>query len=126
MIAPLRFFQLLTRNKSPIEIQRRVALVRRELSELSQNIDYLCNTKFRDSFIQPDNNKNKIISPRPLQVLQALADGSCPTLGAVAEKLDISIDTANHHIATAKKNLGATSTYNAIAIAIDWRLVQLD
>jgi DNA-binding CsgD family transcriptional regulator len=56
--------------------------------------------------------------------LSVLANRNC-TLGAAAEHLQISISTANHHIAAAKKAFRANTTAAAILHALRLGLIDL-
>ncbi len=111
------------RNEPAVTVQRKVKGCTEELSALGKVIRHVCLRKFPD-VLSPDKAGSAPveINKRPLEVLSALANG-CPTVYAVAAELGISINTANHHIATAKTALRATSLPHAIAIAIRRGLV---
>ena len=64
------------------------------------------------------------LNGRPLRLLQVLA-GSDITLAEAAERLHISVSTANQHIATAKRALGSRTTTHAIIAAARQGLIVL-
>ncbi len=113
-------FTVGARNEDPAEVQSRVEAYAEELLALGKVIRHVCKRKFPD-FMSPEAAPI-LINKRPLEVLTALANG-CPTVYAVAAELGISLNTANHHIATAKTALGASSLPHAVAIAIRRGLV---
>ncbi len=112
-------FSVSIKNADATTIHHKVAMVRRELQAFGQAIDEVYSAKFHSSLMLKNT-----LNPRPAQVLQELASGSCVSLRAISNKLCISIDTVNQHIATAKSCLGATSTYHAISIALERGLIR--
>ncbi len=108
---------------APEEMQNTIENYIEELGALGRVIRHVCLQKFPDIIRTAGFESTPIaINQRPLEVLAALANG-CPTVYAVAAELNISINTANHHIATAKAALGATSLPHAIAIAVRQGLI---
>ncbi len=116
-------FTVSVRYETPEQIQSRVEMCRKELIALGKVIRHVCQQKFSSIFRLEEPEPASIsINRRPLEVIKALANG-CPTVYAVAAELGLSINTVNHHIATAKEALGATSLPHAVAIAIRAELV---
>jgi DNA-binding CsgD family transcriptional regulator len=65
------------------------------------------------------------INPKPIRLLTIMARSDL-NLSQAAEKLCISIDTANKHMALAKEMLGSRSQANAVYRAIQKGLIDFD
>lgn len=112
-------------NESAESIQQKVANCKDELIALAKAVKHVCLNKFKADFQLPcRRNKGGVISARAGQVLASLANGS-PNINAVAEELCISRDTVNKHLASAKKALGAVSTIQAVALALNAGIISI-
>lgn len=88
------------------------------LKLLCEAIDYVAVKKFPDTFLINVAKKRVVsINPKPLRVLETLANNDM-NVSQVAEKLCISVVTANKHLETARKAFGARTTYAAIRRAV--------
>lgn len=56
------------------------------------------------------------LTPREIECLRLLAGGE--STKRVAHRLAISIKTAQHHVANARKKLGARNSVHAVALAV--------
>jgi len=99
-------------NKDVIDFKAHIRRCKHMLRDLAEAVDYIGTRKFPDSFLFLRKSRAIKITPRPLLVLEALA--SDLTLIQVAEKLGISIHTADKHSAAAKKALNANTIHGAI------------
>jgi DNA-binding CsgD family transcriptional regulator len=100
---------------SPTEIKRAVDESKVALLLLCEAIDFVVTHKFSDDLIgeRVATPEGIAINPRPLRVLQALANNDFNIM-QVAEHLNISAVTANKHLETARKALGVRTNYAAI------------
>jgi DNA-binding CsgD family transcriptional regulator len=111
-------FMISSKYEDPQSIRRKIEHHKDELIALGKAIRHVCLRKFSDIISVKDTGTPPLtITKRPLDVLRALANG-CPTVYTVAAEMGISINTVNHHIATAKVSLRASSLPHAVAIAI--------
>ncbi|MBL4803049.1 MAG: autoinducer binding domain-containing protein [Emcibacter sp.] len=92
------------------------------LRDLVEAVDYVGTRKFPDSFLCESESRDIVITPKPLIVLNVLAENDL-TLMQTAHKLGISIHTADKHMAAAKKALGANTMHGAIYKAIKVGLI---
>jgi hypothetical protein len=117
-------FCITAQGASPEYIREKIRLYDGKLKLLAKAIDHVGTQKFAD-FPITVQAKEKLINAKPLLLLEALANHNI-TLNEAAERLHISISTANQQIAAAKKALGANTTTNAILQAIKLGLIELD
>lgn len=89
---------------------------------LAEAIDYIGTRKFPEFFLCRNESQKIVITPKPLIVLNTLAQDDL-TLVQTADKLCISIHTADKHICAAKKALGASTIHGAIYKAIKVGLI---
>ena len=108
-------FSVTIRGYSPIEIKRAVDESKVALLLLCEAIDFVVTQKFSEDLIgeRIATPAGIAINPRPLRVLQALANNDFNIM-QVAEHLNISAVTANKHLETARKALGVRTNYAAI------------
>lgn len=112
-------FSVTIRGYSPTEIKRAVDKSKVALLLLCEAIDFVVTQKFSEDLIgeRVAAPEGIAINPRPLRVLQALANNDFNIM-QVAEHLNISAVTANKHLETARKALGVRTNYAAIKKAI--------
>jgi molybdenum-dependent DNA-binding transcriptional regulator ModE len=79
-------------------------------------------SKFPESFLDPDEAQAAKMGLKPLLLLNALANEDL-TLMQAAEKLNISLKTANKYIAKARTALGAKTTNGAVFKALQLGLL---
>ncbi len=92
---------------------------------LIEAVAYLGITKFTRYFLGERLDHNIPITQKPLRLLNILAKDNI-TLKEAAKKLFISLDTANKHIAAAKKALGANTQAAAVYRAMINGLIDID
>lgn len=93
------------------------------LLALGQAIDQVGRSKFKAQFHNPKLNPQIRIPARPLELLSFLMKDL--TLSEAAEILQISISTANQHIALAKKAFNTSTIHGALLCAIREGLLEL-
>lgn len=111
-----------TRDESAVNFRTRVENCKETLHLLAEAIDYVGTRKFPSFFLCESDNKDIIITPKPLILLNILAQEDL-TLRQTANKLCISIHTADKHISAVKKALGAHTIHGAIYKAIKAGLI---
>ena len=89
------------------------------LKLLGQSVAFIGARKF------PFPGTKSCISAKPLRLLTTMACNNL-TLTQAASKLCISLDTANKHMALAKKSLGTGSQANAVYIAVKQGLIDIE
>lgn len=112
-------FGVSQRNLNTVEFKAKIAPCKLTLKLLGEAIDHIGTVKFSDFVIgqgQEDAPAVNIRS-RPLQVLNTLANQDMGTR-QVADRLGISVDTVNQHLAIARKALRAKTTIGAIKNAV--------
>ncbi len=107
------------RGFTPFKLKELVAGHESTLQILCEAIDYVASRKFPDTLLGSSrvDTANIAINPRPLRVLDTLANNDF-NISQVAEHLSISTVTANKHLETARRALGAKTNYYAIKQAI--------
>ena len=118
-------FSITSKDMKGEEFQRRTNLCKPILHLLGEAVDYIGTTKFPRFFLGHADQRDIVITPRPLLLLSALARDDL-TLKEAAEKLGISVDTANKHIAAAKRALGVNTQAAAIYGAIKEGLINVE
>ena len=111
-----------TKDKSVIQFRAHVENCKDALHLLAQAIDYVGTRKFPDFFLCEHECQKIVITPKPLVLLNMLAQEDL-TLLQTADKLSISIHTADKHISAVKKALGASTIHGAIYKAIKVGLI---
>ena len=111
-----------TKDKSVIQFRAHVEVCKDTLHILAQAIDYVGTRKFPDFFLCEHECQKIVITPKPLVLLNMLAQEDL-TLLQTADKLSISIHTADKHISAVKKALGASTIHGAIYKAIKVGLI---
>ena len=112
-------FSVTVRGHSPTDVKRIVDECHMALTLLCEAIDFVVTQKFADDLIgeKMDRPLDISINPRPLRVLQTLANNDFNII-QVADHLNISAVTANKHLETARKALGVRTNYSAIKKAV--------
>ena len=105
------------------EFQSMVTTHLPSLLALGQAIDQVGRSKFKAQFHNLKHNPQIRIPARPLELLSFLLKDL--TLSEAAEILQISISTANQHIALAKKALNTSTIHGALLCAIKEGLLEL-
>lgn len=106
------------------EFHERVAQRWQQLQLLAQAVDYVGLLHYPEFFYGSRESVDIVISPRPLMLLNTLAKDNV-SLKEAADILCISIDTANKHIAAAKKALGANTQAAAVFRAVKEGLISI-
>ncbi len=88
------------------------------LQTLAETVNIIAEPRFYPS------ESGQIINPGPLRLLTVMAKKNL-SLSQAAKRLRISIDTANKHMALAKKALGTNSQANAVYRAVKRGLIEL-
>lgn len=115
-------FSVTSRDTSRSEFAGRVEHYHTDLLLLARTIDQIAGDRFSGYFDIEDCHTKVSVNPRPLKLLETLAYDNL-SLAEAADKLCISIHTANKHIATAKRALGAKTQAAAIYLAIKRGLI---
>jgi DNA-binding CsgD family transcriptional regulator len=118
-------FSVTTQGAAPLEVQRRVDRHRPALDILARAVDQIGSQRFDTHFHRPKTRRQAIINAKPLALLDMLANHNI-TLNEAAERLHISISTANQQIAAAKRALGANTTAAAIIQALKLGLIRIE
>lgn len=96
-----------------------------ELRALTTAIDYIGGNKYPEHFCSIDDSSTNTISARPLELLNTLAKDNI-SLKHAAEKMFISLDTANKHMASVKRVLGANTQASAVYLALERGLITFE
>jgi DNA-binding CsgD family transcriptional regulator len=120
-------FQLIQRDGDSPVFRDKIAQFMRPLELLLQAIDMIVIQRFAVTvgLKRPPLEIVYKINPAPLRVLQYLANNDL-TLQCIADKLSISVVTANKHMETVRKNLGVRTNYAAIKKALIQGLITFD
>lgn len=107
------------RGCSTVRLKELVKGSESTLQVLCEAIDFVATQKFAGFLlgVSAENTANIAINPRPLKVLDTLANNDF-NITQVAEYLSISTVTANKHLETARRAFGAKSNYYAIKQAV--------
>ena len=111
------------RGTSPIELKRYVKGSESALLLVCEAIDFVITKHFPSQ--RCTSTRSAMINPKPLRVLQTLANNDL-TIEQVADKLCISVVTANQHLKTVRKVLGTKTNYAAIKRAVLEKLIVLE
>jgi hypothetical protein len=104
---------VMTRNAAVPELHGRVARYAAHIQKLAKVIDYVGALKFPQNFIGADEPQEIVVSPKPLMLLQMLAKSDL-SLADAADRLCISISTANKHVAVLKQAFDASTLWGVI------------
>ncbi len=110
-------FAVISKGTSREEFRQMVERCKPILRLLADAVNFIGETKF-----YPRKSRQPI-NPRPLRLLTTMAKQDL-TLAQAADVLCISIDTANKHMALAKKALGTSSQANAVYLALKQGLIE--
>lgn len=107
------------RGFTPVQLRNLVSGSESTLQVLCEAIDFVASRKFSEVLLgaSNENTANIAINPRPLKVLNALANHDF-NITQVANHLCISTVTANKHLETARRAFGAKTNYYAIKQAV--------
>jgi DNA-binding CsgD family transcriptional regulator len=120
-------FQLIQRDGDSTAFREKIAQFMGPLEMLLEAIDMIVIQRFAVTvgLKRPPLEVVYKINPAPLRVLQHLANNDL-NLQCLADKLSISVVTANKHMETVRKNLGVRTNYAAIKKALIQGLVTFD
>jgi len=107
------------RGYTPVQLKDLVSGSESTLQVLCEAIDFVASRKFAETLLgsSDENEANIAINPRPLKVLDVLANNDF-NISQVADHLCISTVTANKHLETARRAFGAKTNYYAIKQAV--------
>ena len=106
-------------------LQERVEGCKGRLELLCCAIDYICAIRFTRAMAGSKRSETIKLTTRPQELLTHLAINDC-NLNQAAQAMNISVKTANVHIATVKKAFGVTTSTAAVAHAIKHGFINLD
>ena len=120
-------FQLIQRDGDSSAFREHISQFMRPLESLSEAIDMIVIQRFAVTVGLKKAPSEVVykINPAPLRVLQHLANNDL-NLQCLAEKLCISVVTANKHMDTVRKNLGVRTNYAAIKRGLILGLIKLE
>jgi len=120
-------FQLIQRDGDSSRFRERITQFMQPLELLSEAIDMIVIQRFAVTvgLKKPPSEVAYKLNPAPLRVLQHLANNDL-NLQCLAEKLCISVVTANKHMETVRKSLGVRTNYAAIKKALIFGLIKLE
>lgn len=108
-----------TQFMDAIDFRRCVEKVKIKLEALCRAIDSVGMSRFPESFLDSGESTDIHMAAKPLRLLRLIGNEDL-TLTQAAEKMNVSLKTANKHIATARSVLGARTTQGAVVKA--WKL----
>ena len=114
---------LVAKGVSPLDCKRLVNAAKQRLDALMDAIAFVLRADFTDML--PVRYQGLPMTPKPLLVLNTLANNDM-TIEQVAEKLGISVVTANQHLKTMRTKLGVKSNYACIRYCIAAGLITFD
>ncbi len=109
-------FIIFARGSDKAEFREKIKHYEVVIPFLAEAIAYFGFNFFSDYFLNKNVVAELSLTPKPLKLLSILAKDGL-TLKESAQKLCISVDTANKHVAAAKQSLGASTPANAIYLA---------
>lgn len=101
------------KNMSCVRFKELAEINKEAFAILGRAIDYVGIKKFPNFFLDESESKQILITPRPLLLLNTMAKGNL-TLNDAAQKLGMSLSTANKHIAAARAAFGANTNASAV------------
>ena len=113
------------RGLTPTQFKRVVQQCTSDLELLCDAIDFVSTRKFPDELLKDDMPEAHVITinPRPLQVLDMLANNDL-NITQVAGELGINVVTANRHLHAARKAFGVKTNNAAIRQGILNELIE--
>jgi DNA-binding CsgD family transcriptional regulator len=111
------------RGISPFELKNNIKGSESALSLLCEAIEFVLTKHFPT--LCYSSKRLTSINPKPLRVLETLANNDL-TIEQVADKLCISVVTANQHLKTVRNSLGTKTNYAAIKAAVIEKLIHLE
>jgi DNA-binding CsgD family transcriptional regulator len=111
------------RGVSPVDFQNLIKESKQSLHLLTDAIVFMLSNRF--SKLLPTRAEDLTINPKPLRVLNTLANNDL-TIEQVAKKLSISVVTANQHLKTVRTKLGVRSNYASIRRCILTGIIKYD
>lgn len=113
------------RGLSPTALKRRVQQCVSDLQLLCEAIDFVSTRKFADELLGRKTQESRIIkiNPRPLEVLDMLANNDL-NITEVAAEMGINTVTANRHLQAARKAFGVRTNHAAIKKGILNKLIK--
>ncbi len=115
-------FIIFSRGSDKAEFRAKIKHYEVVIPFLAEAIAYFGFNLFSDYFLNKNVVSEPSLTPKPLKLLSILAKDGL-TLKESAQKLCISVDTANKHVAAAKQSLGASTLANAIYLAATYGLL---
>ena len=107
------FLAVAARDQNLKDFQNQVEKSKMTLHMLAEAIDYIGTRKYSEFFLGENESRDIVIHPKPLILINTLVKGDL-TLAQTADKLGISVPTADKHIAAVKEALGTNTTAGAI------------
>lgn len=101
------------RNMQINEFHSKIAKQVEKLGLLARVIDYVGSLKFPHNFMNNNESRDVVISPRPLVLLHVLAKSDL-TVSQAADQLSISVSSVNKHVAALKQAFGAKTLWGAL------------
>jgi DNA-binding CsgD family transcriptional regulator len=114
---------VVSRGVSPVEFSSMIKETKQSLNLLADAIAFVIGNRF--SKLLPVRSEESVINPKPLRVLNTLANNDL-TIEQVAQKLCISVVTANQHLKTVRNKLGVRSNYASIRRCILAGIIKFD
>jgi DNA-binding CsgD family transcriptional regulator len=114
---------VVARGVSPVDFQNLIKESKQSLLLLTDAIVFMLSNRF--SKLLPIRAEDLTINPKPLRVLNTLANSDL-TIEQVAQKLCISVVTANQHLKTVRTKLGVRSNYASIRRCILTGIIKFD
>jgi DNA-binding CsgD family transcriptional regulator len=114
---------VVARGVMPNDYLKLIAETKLSLSLLMDAIVFVLRNRF--SKLLPVREEDLTINPKPLRVLNTLANNDL-TIEQVAHKLCISVVTANQHLKTVRTKLGVKSNYASIRRCILTGIIKFD
>jgi DNA-binding CsgD family transcriptional regulator len=114
---------VVSRGVSPVDFRNLIKESKQSLQLLTDAVVFMLSNRF--SKLLPTRAEDLTINPKPLRVLNALANNDL-TIEQVAQKLCISVVTANQHLKTVRTKLGVRSNYASIRRCILTGIIKFD
>ncbi len=118
-------FTVSAKQLSESAFRERVVKSKNILILFAEAIDYIGSARFPEFFLEKSCDEDVLLAAKPLLLLNTIVKENL-TLKAAAERLCISVDTANKHIFVAKRALGAKTQASAVYFAIKEGLISCD
>ncbi len=115
---------IMSRDMDVNTFRHKVEVCKGRLELLCCAIDHICSTRFAANILK-GKTKEYRLTPRPLELLTYMSMEDC-TLYKAAKKMNISVKTANVHIAAVKREFGVSTSTAAVTHAIKYGLINFD